>query len=62
MLIYRVQCMIIYANIYDSILKNSVDINKLCKISTRRRLKKSNTQCISTCNIRNTGLNLIPSV
>ena len=35
--------------------KNSVDINKLCKVSTRRRVKKSNTLCIATYNIRNTG-------
>ena len=48
----------INANIYDSMLqkkKNSVDINKLCKVSTRRRVEKSNTLRIATCNIRNTG-------
>ena len=43
----------INANIYDS--KNSVDINKLCKVSTHQRVEKSNTLCIATCNIRNTG-------
>ena len=45
------------ANIYDSILqkKYSVHINKLCKVSTRRRVEKSNTLRIATCNIRNTG-------
>ena len=49
----------INANIYDSMLqkkkKKSVDINKLCKESTGRRVKKLNTLCIATCNIRNTG-------
>ena len=45
----------INANIYDSMKKKSIDINKLCKVSTRRRVEKSNTLCIATCNIRNTG-------
>ena len=48
----------INANIYDSMLqkkKKSVDINKLCKVSTRRQVEKSNTLRIATCNIHNTG-------
>ena len=56
MSIYRVQCMILMQIFMIQCLKKkSVDINKLCKVSTRQQVEKSNTLRIATCNIRNTG-------
>ena len=50
MSIYRVQCMILMEIFMTQCYKKkySIDINKLRKVSTRRRVEKSNTLRIAT--------------